>query len=78
MLTPERARALGIDVFEQNGTEVTSPYDAPTADIHADRFVSYTLLQSRCSGFFQPDMAVTECRESKHIRTSEVPTKVRS
>ncbi|NGO51112.1 hypothetical protein G6N73_07940 [Mesorhizobium camelthorni] len=54
LLTPERARALGIEVFEQNGPEVTSPTQAPTADIHADRFVSYTLLQSRCTGFLQP------------------------
>lgn len=59
-LTPERARALGIEVFEQNGTEVTTPSEAPTADIHADRFVSYTLLLSKCGDLLEPDKAVID------------------
>ncbi|MBX3569328.1 MAG: hypothetical protein KF914_14810 [Rhizobiaceae bacterium] len=54
LLTPEHARALGIDVFEQNGIDVVSPDQLPTVDTYADRFVSYTLLRSRCTGFFQP------------------------
>ncbi|MBZ9873184.1 hypothetical protein LB542_20270 [Mesorhizobium sp. BR1-1-9] len=58
LLSAESARALGIDVFEQDGGQVTTPQDAPTADIFADRFVSYTLLKSRCSGFFTPDEGV--------------------
>ncbi|MBA8906466.1 hypothetical protein [Aminobacter ciceronei] len=53
LLTPARARALGIDVFEQAGTSVTTPSQSPTVDIYADRFVSYGVLRSRCAGFFQ-------------------------
>ncbi|TIL95157.1 MAG: hypothetical protein E5Y73_08470 [Mesorhizobium sp.] len=60
MLTPERARALGIDVYEQSGTEVTTPNQAPTVDVYADRFVSFGVLRSRCDGFFKMDAAVVE------------------
>lgn len=58
LLTPERARVLGIDVFEQEGEKVTSPHEAPTADLQASRFVSLSILQARCSGFFDPDLTV--------------------
>lgn len=57
LLTPERARGLGVDVFEQNGFEVTTPAQAPSADIHADRFVSYTFLLSRCTNLFHLEKA---------------------
>lgn len=55
LLTPDRARALGIDVFEQNGSDVTTPAQAPSVDIYVDRFVSYAFLKSRCNAFFKPD-----------------------
>lgn len=60
MLTPQRARALGIEVYELEGLGVIGPNDAPTADLHATRFVSLVLMKGRCSGFFQPDIGVIE------------------
>ncbi|MER9413478.1 MULTISPECIES: lysozyme inhibitor LprI family protein [unclassified Mesorhizobium] len=60
LLSSESARALGIDVFEQDSGQLSTPSDAPTADVFADRFVSYTLLQSRCAEFFQPDKDVID------------------
>lgn len=60
LLTPARARALGIDIFENSGFDIVSPDDAPTVDILADRFISYGLIQSRCLGFLQPEIEVIE------------------
>ncbi|HWK15284.1 MAG TPA: hypothetical protein VNS02_12870 [Rhizobiaceae bacterium] len=58
LLTPSRARALGIDVFLLDGEgEVVTPYDAPTGDRYAERWVLYSILRSQCQGYFQPDMA---------------------
>jgi uncharacterized protein YecT (DUF1311 family) len=71
LLTPERARALGIDIFEQEGTHVTTPSQAPTVDIYADRFVSYGLLRSRCQGFFQMDQMVVERQNMEAIKTGQ-------
>jgi uncharacterized protein YecT (DUF1311 family) len=48
MLTPARARELGIEIFEQDGTAVLSPKDAPTVDTYADRFLAFGLLEGRC------------------------------
>lgn len=60
LLTPERARALGIDVYEQNGVEVTTPDQNPVVDVYVDRFVTFVFLQSRCIVFFQPRSSVLE------------------
>lgn len=57
MLTPGKARALGIETYNVDGENINAPSAAPTVDIYADRFVSYSLLQSRCSSFLQPDLA---------------------
>jgi uncharacterized protein YecT (DUF1311 family) len=56
LLTPERARALGIDVYELEGRNVRTPTENPSVDVYAVRFVSYSAMQGRCSPFFQPDM----------------------
>jgi hypothetical protein len=60
LLTPARARALGIDVYEQYGTQVITPEQAPSVNVYADRFVSYGILRSRCVVFFQMDAEVVE------------------
>lgn len=60
LLNPDRARALGIDIFLLDGEEVVTPYDAPTGDRHAERWVLYNILRSQCQGYFQPDMAVLQ------------------
>jgi len=71
LLTPGRARALGIDIFEQEGTNVTTPAQAPTVDIYADRFVSYGVLRSRCQGFFQFDKGIVEQEDMEAIKTGQ-------
>lgn len=71
LLTPGRARALGIDIFEQEGTNVTTPAQAPTVDIYADRFVSYGVLRSRCQGFFQLDKGIVEQKDMEAIKTGQ-------
>lgn len=58
LLTPERARVLGVDVFLLDSEELVTPYDAPTGDRYAERWVLYNILRSQCQGYFQPDMAV--------------------
>lgn len=55
MLTPEIARKVGIEIFEQDGLAVTPPQDAPTADLYVGRFVSYSYINARCLPFFAPD-----------------------
>ncbi|MER9202940.1 lysozyme inhibitor LprI family protein [Mesorhizobium sp. M0933] len=71
LLTPERARALGIDVFLQDGMDVTTPDQAPTVDVYADRFVSYGVLRSRCAGFFKMDPGVVERAHMEAIETGQ-------
>ncbi|PSJ52100.1 hypothetical protein C7I84_26840 [Mesorhizobium ephedrae] len=58
LLTPARARELGIDVFLLDGGGVVTPGDAPTGDRYAERWVLYSILRSQCQVYFQPDMAV--------------------
>jgi len=60
LLTPERARALGIDVYEQNGIAVTTPDQNPVIDVYVDRFVAFAFLQSRCLAFFQAQSSALE------------------
>jgi hypothetical protein len=60
MLTPDRARVLGIETYKVDGGNITTPSAAPTVDVYADRFVSYSLLRSKCSPFLQPDKAVIQ------------------
>ena len=59
-LTPERARALGIEVYEQNGTEVITPNQNPVADVYVDRFVAFAFLKARCVEFLQPQLLAIE------------------
>jgi hypothetical protein len=54
LLTPERARVLGIEVYEQKGAEVVTPNQSPVVDVYTDRFVAFQFLKSRCIPFFQP------------------------
>jgi uncharacterized protein YecT (DUF1311 family) len=60
MLTPQKARALGIDTYKIDGANITTPAAAPTVDVYADRFVSLSLLQSRCAPFLQHDTAAVK------------------
>lgn len=60
LLTPAKARALGIETYKVDGENITTPSAAPTVDTYADRFVSYSLLQSRCAPFLQPDLAAVK------------------
>ncbi|RWP68180.1 hypothetical protein [Mesorhizobium sp.] len=55
LLTPEKARILGIEVYEDAGTGFTTPNQAPTADIYADRFMAYGILRSQCEALFKLD-----------------------
>lgn len=71
LLTPGLARALGIDIFVQEGTNITTPAQAPTVDIYADRFVSYGVLRSRCQGFFQFDKGIVEQKNMETIKTGQ-------
>jgi hypothetical protein len=60
LLTPDRARMLGIETYKVDGGNVTTPSANLTVDIYADQFVSLSLLQSRCAPFLQPDAAVVK------------------
>lgn len=60
LLTPDRARMLGIETYKIDGANITTPSAAPTVDVYADRFVSLSLLQSRCAPFLQPDTAAVK------------------
>ncbi|MDP9762139.1 MULTISPECIES: lysozyme inhibitor LprI family protein [Agrobacterium] len=60
LLTPGRARMLGIETYKIDGANITTPSAAPTVDVYADRFVSLSLLQSRCAPFLQPDTAAVK------------------
>ncbi|RWJ74662.1 MAG: hypothetical protein EOR35_31395 [Mesorhizobium sp.] len=60
LLTPDRARALGIDIFLLEGSDVVTPYDAPTGDRYAERWVLYNILRSRCHGYLHADASVLE------------------
>src|SRR5690606_6533963 len=53
------------------GTEVTTPSQAPTVDVYADRFVSYGILRSRCAGFLQMDADVVERGHMDAIKTGQ-------
>jgi len=56
---------LGIETYKVDGENITTPSAAPTVDIYADRFVSYSLLISRCAPFLDPDLvAVKRAQES--------------
>lgn len=67
-LTTDKARQLGIEIFETaaNGTIVT-PDHAPTVDILADRFISLGLIGSRCSELFDLDPAVLKVASTNAI-----------
>lgn len=57
LLTPDRARALGVDVFVNERGTILTPHDAPTADTYARRWVSYGSSKRSakiCSSSMQP------------------------
>jgi len=54
-LTLSKARALGITVFEQDGTSVVTPDAKPTLDILVERAVAYMRLSTQCAGLFGLD-----------------------
>ena len=60
LLTPKRARELGIEIFLLEGEDVVTPYDAPTGDRYAERWVLYNILRSRCQGYLQADASALE------------------
>ncbi|MOA54889.1 hypothetical protein D3C78_1785840 [compost metagenome] len=56
---------LGIETYKVDEGSITTPSANPTVDVYADRFVSYSLLQSRCAPFLQPDLgAVKQAHEA--------------
>ena len=59
-LTLDRARALGIEVYEQNGTEVVTPEQKPVADVYVNRFVAFAFLKAKCLTLLQPQTLAIE------------------
>jgi len=73
LLTPDRARMLGIETYRVYGGNIITPSANPTVDVYADRFVSYSLLQSRCTPFLQPDpIAVKRAHEATFAEGSKL------
>ncbi|GLS35733.1 hypothetical protein GCM10010869_13220 [Mesorhizobium tianshanense] len=60
LLTPSKAKELGIDIFLLQGDDVVTPNDSPTGDRYAERWVLYNILRSRCQGYFQADASALE------------------
>lgn len=54
LLTPLRSRALGIDIYLQEGTQVIPPWDNPTVDRMAAEKVSLMVMVSVCEDLFGP------------------------
>lgn len=54
LLTPDRARALGVEIYELRDGDLVTPDQIPTVDRYVDRFVAIALLRSRCAPFFRP------------------------
>jgi hypothetical protein len=55
LLTLNRARALGIEVYEQDGFSVTPPSAKPTLDAYVKKATSYLSLARDCSDLFGLD-----------------------
>jgi hypothetical protein len=58
LLTPERARALGIEIYEQRDGAITTPVQQPTIDTYTSRFVALAFLNARCLSIFDPNTSV--------------------
>ena len=54
-ITPAIARLLGIDVYEQDGFEVTTPGEAPSVDRVAFKVARLLAFSTTCSGLFEID-----------------------
>ncbi|WP_232520699.1 hypothetical protein [Rhodobacter sp. CZR27] len=59
-LSPGTARALGIDIFLQDGVKVTTPDQIPTAPTLAARFVELVYLQNICADLMDLNVAHVE------------------
>lgn len=68
LLSPTRARELGIEIFEIDGSGMFRPAEKPTVDIYADRFVSYALLESRCRTIIQPDIVTLKAGQDSAFK----------
>jgi uncharacterized protein YecT (DUF1311 family) len=68
MLTPPLARALGIEVYEQSGFQVTAPAEKPTVDALAARAGLYVGLGTQCSSFFSMDESMLRASAEQAIR----------
>ncbi|ASP35469.1 hypothetical protein [Labrenzia sp. VG12] len=68
LLSPDKARSLGIDVFEQSGSDFITPQQAPTVDEYASRFSLYLILGQRCSRYFGTNL---EFAKRHAIRAAE-------
>jgi len=55
LLTLDRARALGIEVYEQDGLSVTPPSAKPTLDAYVKKATSYLSLSKDCADLFGLD-----------------------
>ncbi|MER9484100.1 hypothetical protein NKI74_33160 [Mesorhizobium sp. M0494] len=67
LLTPAKARILGIEVYEDTGTGLTTPNQAPTADMYAARFMAYGILRSQCEALFKLNQSFLENATKKNV-----------
>jgi len=59
-LSLDKARSLGIDVYEQNGMDTVTPQQKPTVDTYVEAFVYNSFLHSACVRYFQPNLSLLE------------------
>lgn len=55
IMTPEIARALGVDVYEQDGFKVTTPTQKPTAETYVNRAALLFAIEEKCNDLFEFD-----------------------
>ncbi len=53
LLTPEIARGLGIEVFEQSGANITTPAAKPTVDTLATLTALFAGMANNCASLFE-------------------------
>lgn len=59
-LRPDQARALGVEIFLQEGTSVRTPGDLPTVPALVERFLSLSTLLGFCSEWMKLDVPLVE------------------
>lgn len=78
IMTPKIARALGVSVFEQDGFNVDTPNDKPTADTHLKRAAFLLATQDTCKAYYDyhsnelEQEAKRSINSAKQLTTSEL------